>query len=130
MLDESGIEPLVKTEQCDAEKLVERFGCASFDIAHAKNCLDHCYDPVVAICEMVWVIRPGGLIYLGHNYNEGDRQKYHGLHRWNFCNDGDRFIVWRGDHRVGVFDEIAEPIETRIKNVDDRWLSVWITRKQ
>jgi SAM-dependent methyltransferase len=93
LLKKYGVVPLVPTQQLDAEKLSERFAPDTFDIAHARNCLDHSYDPVLAIEQMLLVTKPGGVVALVHSHNEGAVELYRGLHQWNFRKEGDRFLI-------------------------------------
>ena len=129
LLEEMGVDPLARTIRCDAEHLVEQFGENRFDIAHAMNSLDHAYDPVKGIGEMVHCVRVGGLVYLRHAHNEGERQKYHGLHQWNFCEENNRFIVWRGDSRVDVLEALGMDVQCEIQRDKDLWIQVWLTRR-
>jgi SAM-dependent methyltransferase len=84
LLTRYNIEPVVTTQQADAEQLVAAFGDGVFDLAHARNALDHCYDPVRAIEEMVRVVRRGGYVVLLHAENEAENEDFHGLHQWSF----------------------------------------------
>lgn len=87
--------PPVPTVQCKAEEIGQRFGPDSFEVAHASNSLDHCADPLLAICEMVKALVPGGLLYIRTHDDEGERRGYAGFHGWNFqVRDGSLFL-WR-----------------------------------
>jgi SAM-dependent methyltransferase len=88
-----GVNPPIKTGKVDAERLTEVFAENTFDLAYARNCLDHSYDPEKAIVEMIKVTKPGRYILLEHTANEGEHQSYSGLHQWNFsCRDNDFMI--------------------------------------
>lgn len=102
LLRELGIEPLVRTVAADAERLVERFGSDAFDLVHGQNCVDHMEHPLVAVEQMLAVTRPGGWVVLYHTENEGRRQSYNQLHRWDFTCDGGRFVI--GAHRGRAVD--------------------------
>lgn len=78
------VTPLVRTERLEAEQLTSHFAADSFDLAYARNCLDHCYDPEQAILQMVEVVKPGCWVLLEHYANEGQHNKYDGLHHWDF----------------------------------------------
>ncbi len=39
----AGVTPLIRTSAGDGEKLLEIFPVESFDLVHARNCLDHSY---------------------------------------------------------------------------------------
>ena len=95
------------TEQCDSEKLSSKFGENVFDLAYARNTLDHSYDPPTAIREIIKIVKPGGVAMLEHAPDEAEEESYLGLHQWNLrCEDG-RFIVWRHDTRIDMGTELA-----------------------
>lgn len=68
----------------DVEDLVRHFYGDQFDVAHCRNGIDHCEDPVVALRQMVAVTRAGGYLVLHHHLWEGRAREYDGLHAWNF----------------------------------------------
>ena len=65
------------------ENLKDVFPSNTFHIVHSANALDHAYDPLVCIQNMIDVCRPGGWVYIISVENEGERQQYCGLHQWN-----------------------------------------------
>ena len=79
----------------EAETLTESFTGESFDIVHCRNALDHARDPLLGIRQMVAVCKVGGHCYLAHATNEGEKQRYDGLHQWNLSprEDGD-LAIW------------------------------------
>jgi len=84
MLRQLGIDPPVPSVAVDAERLESRFRDATFHLVHSRNALDHAWDPIAAVWAMLRVVRPMGFIYLIHHRNEGFRQNYTMLHRWDF----------------------------------------------
>ena len=96
--------PPTLPERCDGEQLLERLGPDRFHVAVAINSIDHSYDPVDVIKQMVAVIRVGGTVWLSHRINEGEHEQYHGLHQWNFSEDNGRFIIWKHGQRVDMTD--------------------------
>jgi SAM-dependent methyltransferase len=89
---------LIPVTVAEAEKLTGTFPKNHFDLTYAHNCLDHSYDPVLAIQQMVEVVKPGHCAYLWHFANEGKKEFYAGLHQWNFFSEGNRFMI--SDARV------------------------------
>ena len=75
--------PHVRTCKCETERLTEMFGFDRFDVVHARNTLDHSYDPIRAVREMARVTKPGGTVLLQHYPNEGQNEGYQGMHSWN-----------------------------------------------
>lgn len=85
--------PPLPTQLGYAERLIGQFGENRFDLVHARNCIDHSHDPVLAIEQMVAVTKPGGLVYLHHAVNEAEIQQYHGFHQWNLHGTAASFYV-------------------------------------
>ena len=104
VLAQAGVVPPVRTERLEGERLVERFGRERFDIAYARNALDHAIDPTVIIEQMLDVVSVGGYVVLRHVRNEAVRQAYGQLHQWNFEERDGQLIVWRVGHQTAVGD--------------------------
>jgi SAM-dependent methyltransferase len=104
VLAQSGVVPPVPTERLEGERLIERFGRERFDVAYARNALDHAVDPTVIIEQMFGVVTVGGYVVLRHVRNEGVRQAYGQLHQWNFEERDGQLIVWRVGHESPVGD--------------------------
>lgn len=106
LLDEAGLQPPVPTRQMAGEQLSSAFEPASFDIAYARNALDHAVDPARIVREMLTVVRPGGFVVLRHYENEAETMGYEELHQWNFCLEGERLIVWNDRRRIDIAAEL------------------------
>lgn len=86
--------PPIPTMYCESEKLTEQFPHNSFDIVYACNTLDHSYNPLQAIVEMVQVAKPDGLIITHHATHEGSSGNWEGLHQWDFfVRNGDMMLA-------------------------------------
>jgi len=107
-LNAHGVVPPVSTELCAGEELTAHFERGSFDIVHARNSLDHAYDPLLVIREMLEVTRGGGSVLLFHGRNEAEKERYLGLHQWNFEIEQDgRLVLWGRDARYDIAAELA-----------------------
>ena len=102
LLRRAGIAPLVPVRMAFAEDLTAFFAPESFDLVHCINALDHSFDPLRAIQEMLRVVRVGGAVVLMHQPNEAEREEYVGLHQWNFDVQDGRFVIWNREQRVDV----------------------------
>lgn len=108
LLEAAGLEPPVRTLPVAGEALLAHFGPRRFDIAYANNSLDHSVDPIGIITNMVGVVREGGSVILRHARNEGQEQRYEGLHQWNFdVAEGD-LIVWNTAATVNVRSAVRQ----------------------
>jgi hypothetical protein len=103
----AGIRPPVPTERGTGERLVERFGTAAFDIAYARNALDHTIDPLAVVEQMLEVIGDSGYVVLRHSQNEATKARYRGLHQWNIALEGSDLVVHRPRHKVNLSAELA-----------------------
>jgi SAM-dependent methyltransferase len=106
LLRNHGIDPPVRTIKCHGERLLKRFAPHTFDIAFAVNSVDHSYDPIRIIRNMVAVVKPVGVVLLRHVRNEGERQAYYGPHQWNFDVEEGRLVLWNARGRTNVGDEL------------------------
>jgi SAM-dependent methyltransferase len=96
------LSPPVAPTFAPAEELASYFEPNSFDIVHCRNALDHSFDPMRGIGEMLKVVRIGGLILLRHQQNEAEHGEYQGFHHYNFdCRDN-RFVIWNKSVLIDV----------------------------
>jgi len=84
----------IPPELAFAEDLSAFVPAESFDIVHSSNALDHSFDPLRAIWEMIHVTRVGGTVVLLHYRNEAEKARYVGLHQWNFDVREGRALLW------------------------------------
>ncbi len=122
LLRAAGLQPPVTTIRVAGEALLEHFGPQRFDVAYANNSLDHSTDPVVIISNMVGVVRRGGSVLLRHSRNEGEQQRYEGLHQWNFDVVDDDLVVWNNAVEVNVRRVLRDraAVESWIDHGDDQ----------
>lgn len=79
-----------------------------FDFVHMSNSLDHCFDPIRGIFELIYISKVGGKIILRHNDNEAERANYKGFHQWNLTLRDGRFAIWRRNEDFIFVDEIIK----------------------
>lgn len=96
IMQRSGIEPPIPPIPCRGEDLLDLFRPGTFDIAFARNALDHCVDPIRVITNMLELVKKERFVVLRHLRREGDRNLYRGLHQWNFDIADGELIIWRG----------------------------------
>ncbi|MGH7905313.1 MAG: class I SAM-dependent methyltransferase [Candidatus Binataceae bacterium] len=107
MLERHAIEPIVRTLKCRGEELITRFPPDHFHLAYAQNSLDHTIDPLSIIRDALRLARPGGYVVLLHQFREGERALYDGLHQWNFDEKDGRPLLWRPGTRFDLKRELA-----------------------
>lgn len=108
MADRHGIKRPVETEQAFAEDLSAFYPLATFDLVHCQNALDHSFDPVRGIEEMLLVAKPMGRVVLIHHPNEAANTDYDGLHQWNFDEVSGRFIIWNKQKRIDATEAFSK----------------------
>jgi SAM-dependent methyltransferase len=128
LLEKYNITPLIRTQYADAERLVEQFGHDRFDFVHAQNCIDHARDPIEAIKQMLYVVKPGCLVGLKHLENEGEYANYQGLHQWNFTIQHGRLILKSKFKRTNVAEAIAGLGQVECSK-QDRWVIARIQKQ-
>ncbi len=69
------------------EVLSEMFEKGQFDIVYTRNAIDHADSPPQCVINMIDVLKNGGFLYMEGFQNEGQRNHYQGLHRWNLSLD-------------------------------------------
>jgi SAM-dependent methyltransferase len=119
LLDEANITPPVQTQPGEVERLAERFPTNHFDLVNVQNALDHTYDPLLGIRQMLEVVKPGGYILLLHEVNEAHRTGYVGFHQWNFCADNGRFVIWNRETRISGNDALGDKVEIMVDDDEE-----------
>ncbi len=104
----------------------------TFDIVHMSNSLDHSFDPIRGIMQMLFVCKMGGKIILRHQENEGERCQYQGLHKWNLSlhNEKNTFLIWNEEQEYDIckmFSDYADiylypDFEHGGKTKEDEWV--------
>lgn len=86
------------------ELLDKYFDANTYDIVHMSNSLDHSFNAVFGIYQLLNLCKVGGKVILRHTENEGERSEYGGLHQWNLSvhNEEDSFIIWRKNERYDI----------------------------
>lgn len=95
------------------EMLSDVLGENKFDIVHMSNALDHSFDAVYGIYQLLFICKIGGIVILRHAENEAERSQYSGLHQWNLSlhNDKNTFLIWRKNEKYdicNIFKEYAD----------------------
>lgn len=102
-----GITPPVVTVFAEGETLEETFEPGDFDIVHCANALDHHYEPWRALESMLALTPPHGVLLLNHYANEGEHQRYLGLHQWNIDARDGQLMIWNKSTTINVNEGLA-----------------------
>jgi ubiquinone/menaquinone biosynthesis C-methylase UbiE len=128
LLAKYDVQPIVRTTLAEAEKLTENFAESSFDLVTARNCLDHAVDPVEAIRQIILVTKRSCFAILDHAENEGETQKYQGLHQWNFTIVDDDLMLKGADRVVNVSRKLSYLGDFQ-SSLKDKWVKVCIRKR-
>lgn len=91
---EKGIIQGILPIKCDFVDVSRVFGEEVFDFVYCQNALDHSYDPLKGIEEMLKSLKVGGTLYMRHHKNVKDCAGEHkGLHLWNFNEQNGVFTI-------------------------------------
>ncbi len=112
LLLEAGISPPVLTRACSGEDLVDALGRGSFDIAYARNSVDHGVDAPAIVENMLDCVRVGGAVVLHHYRREAENMRYEELHQWNFDVRDERLVLFDRRHSHDLTERFAGRAET------------------
>jgi SAM-dependent methyltransferase len=117
--------------RAEGERLREQFPEDGFDLAYASNCLDHSYDPIAAIKEMVAVVKRSAHVFLWHFANAGLHERYQGLHQWNFDEDHGDMRISDGRRLFSLKEALADfaSVDVRMERAFDAPVVVARIRK-
>lgn len=99
LLEQNGVNPSVQLTKCEGEALVDMFGEDGFDVVHIQNALDHSYQPVEVVQNMLRCAAPGGVVVIKTLIETGKFEHYHGLHQWDILPGASDFYI---RHRDGA----------------------------
>ncbi len=101
----------------------------SFDLVHMSNSLDHCFDPIRGIIELIFICKVGGKVILRHTKDVAELEKYKGFHQWNLNIENGEFVIWRPNQEkiivseiIKEFAEIEYAKECRESLFGDEWI--------
>lgn len=118
----------VKINKGFVESLEEIFAPDSFDFIHARNSLDHCWDPKKGIQNIYNLLKPKSKAYISVFINEGEHEKYDGLHQWNFHESEKKIEIWNKNDRF-YLDDIIPNLEYEYKVIlKQRWIEIVISK--
>lgn len=113
MLRELRVTCPIPTIEGHGERLLDQFGQESFDLAYASNSLDHSYNPLAIVDNMLQVVTRDGIVMLRHYRNEGRTGNYHGLHQWNFDILNGDLVIWNESQRHSLSTKFSDRARVR-----------------
>lgn len=96
--------------KANSEELSKHFPENYFDFVYMRNALDHSFDPLTAIGEMIKVVEKGRFIVLEHENNEAENENYKNLHQWNIAIENGSFIIWNKSTRFNVTEHYKNEV--------------------
>lgn len=133
VLEANKIVPYVKTEFAYFERLTDKYKTNYFDHVHVRNALDHAFDALTGIYELLHVLKTNATLRLVHAENEAEHEHYQGFHQWNFTEDNGKFIIWNRDTNINISDTLRNIADVAVttKSMEDgrRLIDVAIHKK-
>lgn len=130
LIEKYAVAAPIRTIAGHAETLTEQFPENSFDLVNAKNCIDHAYDPILAIQQMVRVVKRGQYVLLNHFENEADTENHAGMHQWNFTIEKGHFIIRGRDSTTDVTEAIANDAHVECPEAPrNKWVQVHVRKR-
>ncbi len=121
LLTELGLMPPVPTQRGEVERLDEQIAADTFDLVYMRFALDHCYDPRLALRQMVRAARPGGTVMIEH-YRDTTQQEFEGLRQWELRPERGDLVIANPRHSFRVSEVVPE---ARLEvTFDPAWLTV------
>jgi len=105
MLTALGLDPPVRSRSCEVEQLNTHFSTELFDLVYMRFALDHCYDPIGALLQMVRVTRPGGVVMVEH-YRDTGEVVYQGLRQWSLHPEPAELVIANPGSRFAVSEQL------------------------
>ncbi len=125
LLERCDVNPIVRTQACHTEQLLQKFAPNQFDLVHVRNALDHGHDPLLAIRQMLAVVKLNHHVLMDHAVNEAEKAKYEGFHQWNLQVKGDDLHIWNKEHRYSLRKEIKGVAEiVKVNPEAEDWCAV------
>ena len=128
LMKQCGVMPPVRTIYGETERLTDIFADNSFHFVYAQNSIDHTYDPIQAIRQMVRVAKENCFLVLRHVENEAENQQYGGLHQWSFGLEEGMFVIKTRTDRIVVSRELADLGDIAAYR-EHEWLVVQIQKR-
>jgi len=128
--EKSGITTGLSPDFCMVERLSEKFEPNSFDIVHMRNALDHSFNAVFGIFQLLYICKIGGKVVLQHIKNEAEKESYIGFHQWNLCVENNNFIVWRQNVKYNVSSIVSNFAEVIVEDKDENWVGIVINKRK
>ena len=105
-----GVDTGIRLETGFVEMLDRAVPADAFHLVHMSNSLDHSFDPIYGIKQLLHACKMGGKVILRHAENEAERAEHKGFHQWNLSlkNEEKSFVIWRDDKRFDVCKLMGE----------------------
>lgn len=103
----------------------------TYDLVHMSNSLDHSFDPIAGIKQLLYVAKIGGKVVLRHHNNVAEQANYQGLHQWNLTTEDKKFFVWNRKERIDVNELLKDCATVEFADVSSESTlgSVWEYQK-
>jgi SAM-dependent methyltransferase len=125
--DDAQISPPIRPVFAPAEELSIYFQPNTFDVVHCRNALDHSFDPMRGIEQMLRIAKVGGVVMLRHHRNEAVRAGYSDFHQFNFDSEDGKFVIWNKTYKEYP-EDILRSFCTAETVATEEWISTTLVK--
>lgn len=120
MLAELRLSPPLPSIRCEVEQLDTLFPPSQFELVYMRFALDHCYDPIAGLRQMIRVARPGCAVMIEHYRGDHD-DEYQGLKHWTLVPTDDDLLIGNRALELSVKQKLPDV------DVEVRASPTWLT---
>lgn len=130
ILKKYNIQPLVRTQQSNGEKLTDKFNENTFDISYSSNAIDHSYNPIKFIEQMIKVTKKKHFIILQIIEKEGGNENWSGLHQWNlFVNKKILWLQGKKARKINIIKKFKNTTQLVQLTKKKQWITAVFKKK-
>lgn len=111
ILANNHINPYLKTDFALVELLNLFYEENSFDLVTMRNALDHAWNPILGLAQMIDVCKYNSFVIIQSMENEAEFERYQGLHQWNLSHKDNELIIYNRSNYFNISQLFNDYVE-------------------